>query len=210
MRWLPHRGGALDFRDHALAHPGQPFPIAVAIGADPATMLGAVTPVPDTLSEYQFAGLLRGHRTDIAPALGVPLHVPAHAEMVLEGPFGGAPGRCVKNWGCRPQDFCRFGNKRFPCLWVSQTASFALKNARKAFAVLYVGLVFAAGKTKIRLKECVAAPSTIPKTRLPIILSCMHCSEGYVKLNASLAISCIKQGLANTPYSLFIARVSRA
>lgn len=85
MRWLPHRGGALDFRDHALAHPGQPFPIAVAIGADPATMLGAVTPVPDTLSEYQFAGLLRGHRTDIAPALGVPLHVPAHAEMVLEG-----------------------------------------------------------------------------------------------------------------------------
>ena len=85
MRWLPHRGGALDFRDHALAHPGQSFPIAVAIGADPATMLGAVTPVPDTLSEYQFAGLLRDHRTDIAPALGVPLHVPAHAEMVLEG-----------------------------------------------------------------------------------------------------------------------------
>ena len=85
MRWLPHRGGALDFRDHALAHKGQPFPLAVAIGADPATMLGAVTPVPDTLGEYQFAGLLRGNRTEIAPAIGVPLHVPAHAEMVLEG-----------------------------------------------------------------------------------------------------------------------------
>src|SRR5690606_39366889 len=63
MRWLSHRGGALDFRDHALAHPGTPFPVAVALGADPATILGAVTPVPDSLSEYQFAGLLRGSRT---------------------------------------------------------------------------------------------------------------------------------------------------
>ncbi|MDO5653010.1 MAG: 4-hydroxy-3-polyprenylbenzoate decarboxylase [Brachymonas sp.] len=85
MRWLPHRGGALDFRDHALAHPGEPFPIAVALGADPATMLGAVTPVPDSLSEYQFAGLLRGGRTEVADALGVSLQVPARAEMVLEG-----------------------------------------------------------------------------------------------------------------------------
>ena len=85
MRWLPHRGGALDFRDHAQACPGQPFPIAVALGADPATMLGAVTPVPDSLSEYQFAGLLRGGRTEVASAIGVPLQVPAHAEMVLEG-----------------------------------------------------------------------------------------------------------------------------
>src|SRR5690606_2737709 len=57
MRWLSHRGGALDFRDHALAHPGQPFPIAVALGTDPATLLAAVTPIPDSLSEYQFAGL---------------------------------------------------------------------------------------------------------------------------------------------------------
>ncbi len=64
MRWLAHRGGALDFREHALTNPGKPYPIAVALGADPATILGAVTPVPDRLSEYQFAGLLRGSRTD--------------------------------------------------------------------------------------------------------------------------------------------------
>ena len=75
--------------------------------------------------------------------------------------------------------------------------------------MLYVGLVFAAGKTKIRLKECVAALSTIFETCQPIILSCMHCSEGYVKLNASLAISCIKQGLANTPYSIHCTRIPR-
>ena len=85
MRWLAHRGGALDFREFALANPGQPFPIAVALGADPATILGAVTPVPDTLSEYQFAGLLRGARTEVVSALGVPLSVPASAEIVLEG-----------------------------------------------------------------------------------------------------------------------------
>jgi 4-hydroxy-3-polyprenylbenzoate decarboxylase len=85
MRWLAHRGGALDFRDHALAHPGRPFPVAVALGADPATILGAVTPVPDSLSEYQFAGLLRGHKTEVADCLGVPLQVPASAEIVLEG-----------------------------------------------------------------------------------------------------------------------------
>jgi len=85
MRWLSHRGGALDFRDHALAHPGKPFPIAVALGADPATILGAVTPVPDSLSEYQFAGLLRGSRTEVAKALGSDLSVPAYAEIVLEG-----------------------------------------------------------------------------------------------------------------------------
>jgi 4-hydroxy-3-polyprenylbenzoate decarboxylase len=85
MRWLSHRGGALDFADHCRLHPGQPYPVAVAIGADPATILGAVTPVPDTLSEYQFAGLLRGARTEVADALGVPLQVPAQAEIVLEG-----------------------------------------------------------------------------------------------------------------------------
>jgi len=85
MRWLAHRGGALDFAEHGRQNPGQPYPVAVAIGADPATLLGAVTPVPDTLSEYQFAGLLRGARTEVAPALGVPLQVPAHAEIVLEG-----------------------------------------------------------------------------------------------------------------------------
>ena len=89
MRWLAHRGGALDFRDFAAACPGRPFPVAVALGADPATMLGAVTPVPDSLSEYQFAGLLRGRRTEVVDT-GVgdgpcALQVPASAEIVLEG-----------------------------------------------------------------------------------------------------------------------------
>ncbi|NLR75979.1 4-hydroxy-3-polyprenylbenzoate decarboxylase [Leeia aquatica] len=85
MRWLAHRGGALDFREHALAHPGQPFPIAVVLGCDPATILGAVTPVPDSLSEYQFAGLLRGSKTELTSCLGNTLQVPARAEIVLEG-----------------------------------------------------------------------------------------------------------------------------
>ena len=85
MRWLAHRGGALDFRDWQQAKPGQPFPVAVALGADPATILGAVTPVPDTLSEYAFAGLLRGSRTELAQCLGNGLQVPASAEFVLEG-----------------------------------------------------------------------------------------------------------------------------
>ncbi len=85
MRWLAHRGGALDFRDWQRAHPGQPFPVAVALGADPATMLAAVTPVPDSLSEYAFAGLLRGRRSEVTPCLGLELQVPTSAEMVLEG-----------------------------------------------------------------------------------------------------------------------------
>jgi 4-hydroxy-3-polyprenylbenzoate decarboxylase len=85
MRWLAHRGGALDFRDHAIAHPGEPFPVAVALGADPATILAAVTPVPDTLGEYQFAGLLRGARTELVKCMGSSLQVPAGAEIVLEG-----------------------------------------------------------------------------------------------------------------------------
>ncbi len=85
MRWLTHRGGALDFREFQQANPGQPFPLCVALGADPATILGAVTPVPDSLSEYQFAGLLRGARTEVAKALGNDLNVPASAEIVLEG-----------------------------------------------------------------------------------------------------------------------------
>jgi 4-hydroxy-3-polyprenylbenzoate decarboxylase len=84
MRWLAHRGGALDYRDH-IAASKEPFPVAVALGADPATMLAAVTPIPDTLSEYQFAGLLRGARTELAKCLGSDLQVPATAEMVLEG-----------------------------------------------------------------------------------------------------------------------------
>jgi 4-hydroxy-3-polyprenylbenzoate decarboxylase len=85
MRWLSHRGGALDFRDWQLANPGKPFPVAVAIGTDPATILAAVTPVPDSLSEYAFAGLLRGSRTELVQAIGVDLQVPASAEFVLEG-----------------------------------------------------------------------------------------------------------------------------
>ncbi|HEU5283863.1 MAG TPA: UbiD family decarboxylase, partial [Burkholderiales bacterium] len=85
MRWLPQRGGALDYRDHCLAHARDPFPVAVALGADPATLLGAVTPVPDTLSEYQFAGLLRGSKTEIVHCLTHELQVPAGAEIVLEG-----------------------------------------------------------------------------------------------------------------------------
>jgi 4-hydroxy-3-polyprenylbenzoate decarboxylase len=85
MRWLAHRGGALDYRDHCELNPGQPYPVCVALGADPATTLGAVTPVPDALSEYQFAGLLRGSRTELARAIGSDLQVPAHAEIILEG-----------------------------------------------------------------------------------------------------------------------------
>ena len=85
MRWLAHRGGALDFRDHCLKFPGEPFPVAVVIGADPATILGAVTPVPDSLSEYQFAGLLRGSKTELVKCLGSDLEVPASSEIVLEG-----------------------------------------------------------------------------------------------------------------------------
>nr|WP_297459729.1 4-hydroxy-3-polyprenylbenzoate decarboxylase [uncultured Halomonas sp.] len=85
MRWLSHRGGALDFQEWCEAHPGEPFPVAVALGADPATILGAVTPVPDTLSEYAFAGLLRGSRTELIKCGHADLEVPASAEIVLEG-----------------------------------------------------------------------------------------------------------------------------
>ncbi|GHY20370.1 4-hydroxy-3-polyprenylbenzoate decarboxylase [Vibrio cholerae] len=85
MRWLAHRGGALDLRDWMEKHPGEPFPVSVAFGADPATILGAVTPVPDTLSEYAFAGLLRGSRTQVVKSISNDLEVPASAEIVLEG-----------------------------------------------------------------------------------------------------------------------------
>ncbi|HSN23777.1 MAG TPA: 4-hydroxy-3-polyprenylbenzoate decarboxylase [Methylomicrobium sp.] len=85
MRWLAHRGGALDFREWQKAYPGKPFPVSVALGADPATILAAVTPVPDTLSEYAFAGLLRGSKTEVANCLINDLQVPASAEIVLEG-----------------------------------------------------------------------------------------------------------------------------
>ncbi|WP_293008747.1 4-hydroxy-3-polyprenylbenzoate decarboxylase [Nitrosomonas sp.] len=85
MRWLAHRGGALDYREFSMLYPDKPYPLAVALGADPATILGAVTPVPDTLSEYQFAGLLRGAKTEVIKCIGNTLQVPATAEIVLEG-----------------------------------------------------------------------------------------------------------------------------
>ncbi|PSU16176.1 4-hydroxy-3-polyprenylbenzoate decarboxylase [Photobacterium kishitanii] len=85
MRWLAHRGGALDMREWCEAHPGEKFPVTVAFGADPATVLGAVTPVPDTLSEYAFAGLLRGSRTEVVKSISNDLQVPASAEIVMEG-----------------------------------------------------------------------------------------------------------------------------
>ncbi|RUO39796.1 4-hydroxy-3-polyprenylbenzoate decarboxylase [Aliidiomarina taiwanensis] len=85
MRWLSHRGGALDFREFCKQNPGEKFPVSVALGADPATILGAVTPVPDTLSEYAFAGLLRDSKTEVVKCLSNDLQVPAHAEFVLEG-----------------------------------------------------------------------------------------------------------------------------
>ncbi|GAA4360583.1 4-hydroxy-3-polyprenylbenzoate decarboxylase [Kangiella marina] len=85
MRWLAHRGGALDFKEWCDKHPGERFPVSVAFGADPATILGAVTPVPDTLSEYGFAGLLRGQKTEVVKSIGNELQVPASAEFVLEG-----------------------------------------------------------------------------------------------------------------------------
>lgn len=85
MRWLSHRGGALDFREFQQQNPGQPYPVSVALGADPATILGAVTPVPDTLSEYAFAGLLRDSRTEVVKSIGNDLMVPASAEYILEG-----------------------------------------------------------------------------------------------------------------------------
>lgn len=85
MRWLAHRGGALDFRDWQQQYPDKPFPVAVALGADPATILAAVTPIPDSLSEYAFAGLLRGSRTEVAKCIGLNLQIPATAEIILEG-----------------------------------------------------------------------------------------------------------------------------
>ena len=85
MRWLSHRGGALDFKDWQKKYPREAFPVSVAIGADPATILATVTPVPDTLSEYAFAGLLRGSKTDVVKSLTNDLQVPAGAEIVLEG-----------------------------------------------------------------------------------------------------------------------------
>ena len=85
MRWLAHRGGALDYRAFRKKNPGKPYPVAITLGADPATTLGAVTPVPDTLSEYAFAGLLRGEKTQVVKCLGNDLQVPASAEYILEG-----------------------------------------------------------------------------------------------------------------------------
>jgi 4-hydroxy-3-polyprenylbenzoate decarboxylase len=85
MRWLAHRGGALDFKEFCAAHPGEKFPVSIALGADPATTLAAVTPIPDSLSEYAFAGLLRGSKTEVAKSLSNDLQIPARSEIILEG-----------------------------------------------------------------------------------------------------------------------------
>ena len=85
MRWLAHRGGAQHYARHKKAGKREPLPCAVVLGADPGTILAAVTPVPDTLSEYQFAGLMRGARAELVACKTVPLMVPAQAEIVLEG-----------------------------------------------------------------------------------------------------------------------------
>ncbi|USD37364.1 MULTISPECIES: 4-hydroxy-3-polyprenylbenzoate decarboxylase [Ferrimonas] len=85
MRWLAHRGGALDYKDFQEKHPGERYPVSVALGSDPVTILGAVTPVPDAMSEYAFAGLLRGERTEVIKSISNDLDVPAHSEIILEG-----------------------------------------------------------------------------------------------------------------------------
>ncbi|MCF6765517.1 4-hydroxy-3-polyprenylbenzoate decarboxylase [Thiotrichales bacterium 19S3-7] len=85
MRWLSHRGGALDFKEFTQKYPNKPFPVAVTLGTDPATILAAVTPIPDTLSEYAFAGLLRGNKTELVKCMSHQLEVSANAEIILEG-----------------------------------------------------------------------------------------------------------------------------
>ncbi|MFT5218905.1 MAG: 4-hydroxy-3-polyprenylbenzoate decarboxylase [Planctomycetota bacterium] len=85
MRWLSHRGGALDYQEWRAAKGDEPFPVSVVLGCDPATILAAVTPIPDTLSEYAFAGLLRGQKTEVARSLLSDLQIPARSEIVLEG-----------------------------------------------------------------------------------------------------------------------------
>jgi 4-hydroxy-3-polyprenylbenzoate decarboxylase len=120
MRWLAHRGGALDFRDHCERRPDQPFPVAVALGADPATILGAVTPVPDNLSEYQFAGLLRGGRTEVTGCIGVPLEVPAAAEIVLEGHI--VPGETAPEGPFGDHTGYYNEQERFPVLTIERIA----------------------------------------------------------------------------------------
>ena len=85
MRWLAHRGGAQHHRRWKESGKREPLPACAVLGADPGTILAAVTPVPDTLSEYQFAGLLRGAKAELVAAKTVPLMVPAEAEIVLEG-----------------------------------------------------------------------------------------------------------------------------
>ena len=85
MRWLSHRGGALDFQEFKNKFPGEKYPVSVALGADPVTILGAVTPVPDSLSEYAFAGLLRGSKTEVVKSISNDLEIPASAEIIMEG-----------------------------------------------------------------------------------------------------------------------------
>lgn len=85
MRWLSMRGGAKDYAQWCQHNPDKPFPISVALGADPALMLAAVTPIPDNFSEYAFAGLLRGHKSQLTKSMLHSLSLPATAEIILEG-----------------------------------------------------------------------------------------------------------------------------
>jgi 4-hydroxy-3-polyprenylbenzoate decarboxylase len=121
LRWLAHRGGALDYRDHCLAHPREPFPVAVALGSDPATLISAVTPVPDALSEYQFAGLLRGSKTEVVRCLGHDLQVPASAEIVLEGRIH--PGETALEGPFGDHTGYYNETERFPVLTIDRIAS---------------------------------------------------------------------------------------
>lgn len=86
IRWLPHRGGALDFQEWCQHNTTEKkFPVAIVLGADPAILIGSVIPIPNTLSEYAFSGLLRGSKTEIVKCISSNLYVPAHSEIVLEG-----------------------------------------------------------------------------------------------------------------------------
>ena len=116
MRWLPHRGGATDFADWCADRPGEPFPVLVSIGADPATMLAAVAPVPDTLSEHEFAGLLRGARSRVWHSALTGLDAPASSEILLEGFI--TPGDTAPEGPFGDHTGCYNARAEFPVLQV--------------------------------------------------------------------------------------------
>ena len=187
MRWLAHRGGALDFREFALSNPGKPYPVAVVLGADPATILGAVTPVPDTLSEYQFAGLLRGARTELARCLtpGVDtLQVPARAEIVLEGfiyPQTGTPAAApAKRWaGGRRR--CAAAAWRSAWTWLRRTYALPARShpriCRSCRAICWHRPL-----RKVLSIWCGPSMSSITCTIPPPV--CAHCRSSCVRAGA--------------------------